>query len=192
VGEETRVIPDGKEKKVFVFSCVPKDVRERWQQYKKQVSQKTSELTKIVDEAIQTNQKLTTESHQMLLSLYNGIINEEVEHPDIDGKNYSVKPFTDVAGKIGDHIRILALDAVLEKIKKGGYEPSITDLKFLRYLVGNSHSAFGISDSGGSQFWIRIDMDNIYVTPLRKKQHGEKKYPYSQISSLPQIISSFD
>jgi len=38
-----------------------------------------------------------------------------------------------------------------------------------------------------------MDMNNIYVTPFGEtKQHGEKKYPYSQILSLPQILSSFD
>jgi hypothetical protein len=193
VGEETRVTPDGKQEKVFVFSCVPKEIRERYEQYKKQAAQRKLELTKIADEAIKTNQTLTTESHQLLLNLYNEIANEKIERPDIsDGKNYSVRPFTDVAEKVGDHIRILALDTALQQLKQAGYQFFPDDLNFLKYLVGDRRSGFWVSDNN-SQFNIRMDMNNIYVTPFGEtKQHGEKKYPYSQILSLPQILSSFD
>jgi hypothetical protein len=193
VGEEIRVASDGKEKKVFVFSCVPKNVREQYEQYKKQVAERTPELTKIAEEAIQANQKLTAESHQLLSTLYNEIANEKVQHPDFKGGTYWTNPFINAAEKVGKHIRILALDAILEQLKKAGYLYSPDDLKFLRGLVENNSGFWVTNKNSPFQFNIRLDMNNVYVTPFgTQNQHGQKTYPYSQISSLPQILSSFD
>jgi hypothetical protein len=189
MGKEIREV-SGVEKEVYVVSISPEELKGCKIADSEEIIQRGEEVTKFVDEEIESNQNSTLEAIEKIKSLYNFLNSLLDESP-----NWStILPYqtNESREKLASHARLLVLNYLLKEVGKIGYKPSL-NVDFLKEFVGHRPEfTFAISDGKNSEFFVSIDNENVYLMPLGKKQHGSFSYPYSKLSSLSQIISSFD
>ena len=164
---------------------------EIYKKYYAEEGAKASELNAVVDEAIQTTKEFTPDAIPHLTSLYSWIMNTTMQKPF---ESKPVKPFWEIAERIAAHVPKLmpkAAEYLIKEAEKAGYKPSLNLQTLLSFFEHKADIPFSMFN-GKDEYWVSLNENGFYVCKLDGKPHGATLYPYSKLSSVSQILLSFD